>query len=411
MLKLAETSAGRPQPAGPESSLANDEVVASAKRPRLLFVINSLAGGGAERVFTTVLRSSPRQLQAYDVHVALIDREPSAYQLPAEIVLHRLDGRGSLVRSTTQLAGLARELQPDMIISFLTRANVAASVAGRAVGCPVVISERNDTTAQLGHGRFPWLARSVVRLGYRRADRIIAVSAGIRDALRVEYGIDPSRIDVVNNPVDLEAVRTEGRKAPAVPVTDDDIVMMARLEPQKNLPTAILAFARSGRPGRLLILGEGSERAGLRALGNRLGLGDRLVLPGYVVNPFAVLARSKAFLLSSRHEGFCNSLLEAMALGVPVVASDCRFSPAEILQVTSAPTAGMVEVGEGGLLVAVDDVEAMATALRMLDEPLLYERLRQSGRQRVTDFSVARQVQSYWLIVSQTLDARSGGRP
>jgi len=375
----------------------------TAPRKRLLFVINSLAGGGAERVFSTVLAGLEDQLAAYDVHVALLDQEPAAYSLPQWVRLHQLDCRFSLVRSVRQLSALAGELRPQLVFSFLTRANVAAVAAARRVGCPVVISERNDTTAQLSHGRLPAVARAIVRWAYRRADHVIAVSAGLQESLASDYRVDPRRISVINNPVDVSAIRSSGEAAPPIDVQPGDVVMLARLEAQKNLHIAVRAFAASQVEGRLVILGEGSLRTDLRALGHACGLGDRLVMPGHVSNPFAVLARASAFMLTSRHEGFCNSLVEAMALGVPVLASDCRFSPAEILDVNRAPGRGEVIEGQGGLLVAVNDVEAFASGLRKLADPDLRARLGRLGFKRVQAFAAPAQIARYGDAIEQAL--------
>jgi glycosyltransferase involved in cell wall biosynthesis len=372
-------------------------------RQRLLFVVNSLAGGGAERVFSTVLAGLEETLRPYETHVALLDEEPAAYALPDWIQLHQLDCRRSLARSVRQLAALGGELKPQLVFSFLTRANVAAVAAAKRAGCPVLISERNDTTAQLSHGRFPSLARAIVRAAYRRADHVIAVSSGLQESLASDYRVEPNRISVINNPVDVAAIRAAGEAEPAIDVKPGDIVMLARLEAQKNLHIAIQAFAASGVNGRLVILGEGSLRDELRSLGDRCGLGQRLVMAGHVSNPFAVLARASAFLLTSRHEGFCNSLVEAMALGIPVLASDCRFSPAEILDVDRAPGAGEVIEGQGGLLVAIDDVAAFASGLRMLADANLGKRLGQLGARRVQTFAASTQIARYADAIQDAL--------
>jgi N-acetylgalactosamine-N,N'-diacetylbacillosaminyl-diphospho-undecaprenol 4-alpha-N-acetylgalactosaminyltransferase len=382
---------------------------AFVRRRRLLFVINSLTGGGAERVFTTILHHSRERLAENDVHVALLDRDPPAFTLPAGVTVHQLNCGGRLADSLWRLTQLARRLRPQLILSFLTRANVAAVAAGKVIGCSRVISERNDTGAQLAHGRLPALRRATVRLAYRRADRVIAVADGIRDALAADFGVERRRIMVVNNPVDLTGLRAAAAAEPGFPVSADDVVMLARLEPQKNLGVAIEAFARSGRQGRLIILGEGAQRPYLRSLGERVGLDDRLLLPGYLTNPFSVLARAGAFLLTSRHEGFCNSLVEAMALGVPVLASDCRFSPAEILQAPHSPAEGEVVVGTGGLLVRVDDVAATATGLTMLEDGYLEQQLSRGGRRRAEDFAVAKQVDLYWDAIADP--SLIGGSP
>jgi N-acetylgalactosamine-N,N'-diacetylbacillosaminyl-diphospho-undecaprenol 4-alpha-N-acetylgalactosaminyltransferase len=366
-----------------------------------LFVINSLAGGGAERVFSTILRNSQPHTAVNDVHVALLDQADCAYTLPPEVRVHQLDCGARLGASVAQLSKLARRLRPDLIVAFLNRANVAAAMAGRAADCPVFMSERNDTSAQLALGRFPALAKAILRFSFREARQIIAVSAGVGEALRSEYGVEPARIRVINNPVDVDTIRASSNASSDV--TDQDVVMLARLEPQKNLDVAISAFARSTWPGRLVILGEGSLRPHLRALGDRLGLGERLVMPGFQPDPYPVLAKAALLMLSSRHEGFCNALVEAMALGVPVLAADCRFSPAEILQAPAIPAPGQVVVGTGGLLVAVDDVEALAAGLAMLRDKALAARLSQEGRRRAEDFGLAAQVERYWQVIADVL--------
>jgi glycosyltransferase involved in cell wall biosynthesis len=399
----------------PVDPQASETASQPSRRPRLekriLFVINSLAGGGAERVFTTILNQSQQRLAGYDVHVALLDRDPPAFHLPAWATVHQLDCGHRLLPSILRLAKLARDLRPEVLVSFLTRSNVAAVIAGRVAGSPVVISERNDTSAQLSHSRAAAVARLIVRLTYPRANHVIAVSAGIAGALHEEYTVDPRRISVINNPVDIEAITLAASAPPPVDVAADDVVMLARLEPQKALDVAIRAFARSARPGRLIILGEGSERSQLRQLGDRLGLGARLVMPGYVDNPHAVVARASLLLLSSRHEGFCNALLEAMAIGVPVVASDCRFSPSEILQAT-APAAGEVSVGTGGLLVRVDDEIGFARALRMIpDQQELTVTLKREARVRARDFESSAQLKRYLDLICRFADDREAADP
>lgn len=374
----------------------------------MLFLINSLAGGGAERVFAGMLEHGRDILPGYDAHVALLDDDPPAYELPAGLQVRQLDCRHSFARSLRSVARTAADLRPDLIVSFLTRANVAAVLGGAVAPCPVIISERNDTSAQLAHLRVPLIARLVVRLSYSRAQRVITVSDGIGDQLHANYGVPRERIETINNPVDIAAVTRAAAMEPELAVAPDDVVMLARLEAQKNLDVAIRAFHASGSPGRLLILGEGSLRPQLRALGDQLGIDDRLVMPGYIRNPYAVLARARLLMLSSRHEGFCNSLLEAMALGVPILASDCRFSPAEILQVHASPRQGGVVIGNGGLLVAVDDEAALADGLRMLDDPLVASELGRHGRRRAQDFSIDKLLGSYWAAFDEVLRQPSG---
>ena len=142
-----------------------------------------------------------------------------------------------------------------------------------------------------------------------------------------------------------------------------------KFKPQKDLSTLIRAFAmiRASRPARLIILGEGPQRKTLQALCTELGVLEDVAFPGFVDNPFAYMARSKVFVLSSAWEGFGMVLAEAMACGCPVVSTDCPSGPAEIL-----------EDGRYGPLVPVSDPEKMSAAIAStLDDPLPVETLRQ----------------------------------
>jgi glycosyltransferase involved in cell wall biosynthesis len=163
---------------------------------------------------------------------------------------------------------------------------------------------------------------------------------------------------------------------PGAPV----IVGAGRLTRQKDFPTLIRAFARARaqRPCRLIILGNGELEAQLIALAKELKVEHDLSLPGFVANPYAYMARAQLFVLSSLWEGSPNVLTEALALGVPVVSTDCPSGPREIL-------AG----GEYGTLVPMEDDAALAQAmLATLDRPLARERLLQAALPYKVDASV-----------------------
>ena len=138
------------------------------------------------------------------------------------------------------------------------------------------------------------------------------------------------------------------------------ILGVGRLTQAKDFPTLIRAFAlvRKKHPARLMILGEGEERSKLETLVQELGLEKEVSLPGFVDNPYKYMKRAAVFVLSSKWEGFGNVLVEAMALGTPVVSTNCPSGPAEIL-----------ENGRWGRLVPVGDVYALAEAIiETLDE-------------------------------------------
>ncbi len=375
----------------------------NAPGQKIMFVINSLAGGGAERVMTTLLRGSQGYARTYDCLLVLLDRDDDAYDLPDWLRVHRLDCRHGLARSIMGLQRVVRLERPDFALSFLTRANVATTLAMGPRGKPFVLSERVNTTAHLGTGRAATLGKAMVRLTYPRATRIIGVSQGVCDTLVADFGVRADRVIAIANPVDLDAIGASARAVPPSPVAAPYVIAMGRLVLNKNFALAIEAFAAANVAGRLVILGQGPEHDNLRALGDRLGLGDRLVLPGFAENPYALLARADFFVLSSNAEGFPNALVEALACGVPAVATDCRSGPAEVLD-TNIVVADGVASGEGGLLVRVDDCAAMTRAFERMANATLRATLAQRGSERVKAFGVAHAVTRYWAVIEAALN-------
>ena len=240
-------------------------------RPKVLFVINSLASGGAERVFSTLLHGSAAR--ARDCAAVLLDREPEAYDLPSWLPVHRLDCQGSLARSLTGLAAVVRQERPDMALSFLTRANVATAATMWARRAPFIVSERVNTTAHLGDGWRGLASKLPVRLAYPRAHSVIAVSQGVTDTLVADFAVRSDRIAVVANPVDLDRIGEFASAEPEFRIDGPYVAAMGRLAPNKNFALAVRAFATAGLDGRLVIMGQGPEEASLRRLGDELGLG------------------------------------------------------------------------------------------------------------------------------------------
>ncbi|MBE1527225.1 N-acetylgalactosamine-N,N'-diacetylbacillosaminyl-diphospho-undecaprenol 4-alpha-N-acetylgalactosaminyltransferase [Sphingopyxis sp. OAS728] len=373
-------------------------------RKRILFAINSLAGGGAERVLATLLGGSTPWRERYDIHLALLDDEPRAYDVPEWVEVHQLDARHKFLPSLTQLRALVGRLSPDATLSFLTRANVANAWAMAGRGRPWLISERVNTSAHLGSAR---AAKAMVRMVYPRAAHVIAVSDGVVDDLAANFGVARARMSSIANPVDHERIAKLAAEQPSFTPPGPYIVAAGRLMPNKNFPLLLRAYAKAAPLERLVLLGEGPERGALEALAASLGIADRVDMPGFVANPFAVVARAEAYAMPSNAEGFPNGLVEAMACGLPVVATNCASGPSEILADRPRETiAGAIDV-DAGALVPTNDVEAFAAALgRVLAEP------RRSAcgvraRERSRAYGVEQAARNYWERIEAALAASS----
>jgi len=198
----------------------------------------------------------------------------------------------------------------------------------------------------------------LMRLFYPWADKVVAVSKGVADDLVRITRLPKDKIQVIYNPVvtsEFFIKAEEPLDHPWFKPGEPPVILgVGRLTEAKDFPTLIRAFTlvRKERPARLMILGEGEDRPKLDALVKELGLEKDVALPGFVENPYKYMKRAAVFVLSSKWEGLPTVLIEAMALGTPVVSTACPSGPSEIL-----------EGGKWGRLVPVGDVEALAKAI------------------------------------------------
>lgn len=348
--------------------------------PHRLALFLSFSGtGGVERMMLNLI---PELLQAgVAVDLLTVNRNP----LPPDLTRLQHPGLRLMplgVRHTVQaLPGLIRYLgreKPAVLLAAKDRAIRTAIVARSWSGHRVRLAGKLETnlSAALAH-RSP-LARMVrtypMHWLYPQLDVLIVNARGVaEDALQLT-GLPLERIHVIHNPVITDAVYRQSHAVVAHPWFNDPAIPVilgaGRLTRQKDFATLIQSFARllERRQARLVILGEGRERPLLEQLIREAGIGAHVWLAGHVDNPYAYMARASLFALSSRWEGLPNVLAEAMALGIPVVSTDCPSGPDEIL-------AG----GRLGQLVAVGDSEALATALfDALANPQPTDRLRQA---------------------------------
>lgn len=334
------------------------------QRRKVCFVLPSLAGGGAERAAVQILNALGAD---WDRSMYLFKREgPYLSELSPEVALTAGQSESRLGR-WRELRQYIAATNPDVVVSFLSYFTVLSAVRAALTRARVVFHQQTPMTAFLDDADYQWrhawrkrVFQSVTRFGYSAADLIITSSRGVADDLTAAFGVDPSRIRVVGNPVDIAAVTA----AAAEPLSPEDearwvrpvIVAAGRLADAKNYPLLIEAFARlcATVPATLFVLGQGERGDALRQLAQERGVGDAIVWGGFQANPWKFMARADVFALTSRYEGFGNVLIEAMACGTPVVAT------------RSPGTDDIIQNGVNGLLVADHTPAAMAEALRLV---------------------------------------------
>lgn len=325
---------------------------------KISILISSLRGGGAERAMLMFARGALDEGFAVDV-ITGMGNGPLHAVLPEGARLVDLKTRRSLGIVPPLIRYLRRE-RPDALYATVSHMNVLSVVARglSGVGTKLILRESNSPLTERKSSITRRVVHFLAPLLYPRADAVISVSEGVAEEL---YQMAPrlrGKTFICPQPVisdDILALGDEEidhdwfrEKGPPV------ILGVGRLQPQKDFPTLLKAFAkvRKVRDARLVILGEGGERERLEKLAQDLGIRDDLSMPGFTVNPFPYMKGARLFVLSSRFEGMPNVLLQAMAMGAQVVATDCRSGPREILR-----------GGELGGLVPVGDPDALASAL------------------------------------------------
>lgn len=320
--------------------------------------LHDFRGGGAERVMVQLANGIADRGVATDM-VVVNGEGPCRALLDTGVRLVDL-GRRRTVAAVPALAAYLRRTRPAALVSALPHVNVAA-VAARHLsltGIPLLLTEHSQFSQarRTAGSALARVAHGLVPLAYRSAAGIVAVSRGVADEIARHAGLDPGRVQVIPNPVVSDALERQARAplehpwfAPGAPPA---VVACGRLAWPKDLATLLEAVALAPRPFNLVVLGDGPDRPALQAMATRLGLAGRVEFAGFVGNPFRHMARAAVVALSSRSEGLPTVLVEAMACGTPVVATDCSPGPRELL-----------EGGRLGRLVPPGDAPALAEAL------------------------------------------------
>lgn len=367
---------------------------------RLTIFMPSFGDGGVERMLVNLAGG----LAELGMDVDFLTRsraEPYLDQLDARVRLVT-SGRSGVFDMQPFLRTYLRSFRPDFVLCGKDKAGRTAVLARRLSGAPFQLVMRPGTTVSerlAARNAFKrWRAYRHIRSTYRAAAAVVGNSAGVVDDIARIAGLPAARMHLIRNPVVTAALHERAKAgldhpwfAPGEPPV---ILGLGGLRTQKGFDVLLDAFARvrAQRPCRLLILGEGRLRASLLAQAARLGVDADFALPGFDPNPYRYLARAGLFVLASRWEGSPNALTEALAVGVPVVSTDCPSGPREILR-----------AGAVAPLVAVDDVDALATAmLATLAAPGDVALRREAVREYTVETCAAR----YFALFTQLAQAR-----
>ena len=340
-----------------------------AQRPLAVFL--SFSGtGGVERMVVNLIRGFVDLGQTVDL-LTVRAEGPHIQRLPAQVNHIRL-GTPHTQLAIPALARYLRRTRPAALLVAKDRAGRAAVIARMLARTDTRILLRLGTNLSTAMADRSALSKSVrygpIRLLYPKIDRIVAVSDGVAEDTAAISGVPRRRISVIRNPVITPELYTQASEPCPHPwfLEEGRCVLLGagRFQRQKDFPTLLRAFAevRRSRRCRLVILGEGSQRTQLQGLIEELGIGQDVDLPGFQVNPYPFMKHASLFVLSSAWEGSPNALTEAMALGTPVVSTDCPSGPRELLH--DGLYGPLIPVGDAAAL-----AQGMLQVLRAPPEP------------------------------------------
>ncbi len=376
------------------------EKVSDVERKRIMFFIYRLGGGGAARTLLNIINHLDRK-RFEPILVTLDFTYPYERYVKEDVTFIKLPVK-RLRQAILPLAQLLRQETPDLLFSTVPNYNTVAILAKLLSGTKTKLVVR-EAAYLGGHFRENLKLKGYGFL-YRFADRVVALSEGVKDNLTKRYHVREDKIEVIYNPVDLAHIEAESKRevelAPPFNQGKRIILTAGRLVPEKDHATLLRAFARIPKDYRahLVLLGEGELAQSLQELAQELGIEEDVSFLGFQQNPYAYMKQAEVFTLTSLSEGFGHVLVEALAVGLPIVSTRCNPGAEEIL-------------GDEryGILVDVGDDKALAEGLcQALDlSETEREAIVAKGKERAQDFSAQRIVAHYETMFISILEGQS----
>ncbi len=356
---------------------------------RLLLLLPSWNHGGVQtwaESFIRILPSSHYRILTAGFDIAAKPPDIKAVAIRKRLNLGDIHSHLSRLNimsgyaSTRSLKQLVLHFQPHIVISATPELSVPLGRAFPSRTRPFtwLVREGNNTRLKIvdtAKSRLDgWLQTRLIKKSYREADRIVTPSHELSRMLEKQLAIPVHQVTTIPNPIDVSGVRAKARQP--LPIDwpkGPTVVTSARLTYQKGIDVLIRAMALLCHPCNLVVVGRG-EVGQYQWLATSLGIESRIVFAGAHRNPFPLIKRAAIYVQPSRWEGFCNAISEAMACGVPVIASNCDFGPRE-----------QIEQGCNGILVPPESPHALAAAIdHLLEEPNYGKKLALKAEQSIT---------------------------
>jgi len=387
------------------------------KRKKVALFINSLCGGGAERVISRISKELSRE---YKLYIFLIDTSSMFYECMGKIVDLCCGSSNYLLNAMHAVCSINKVIKMydiDCVISFLDVPNIINCIITKEV--KKIASIRDYTSMELCRTQREKAKLFCLIKVLKKADKVISVSQELNIQMIQEFQIDKNKAGVIENSYDVREIENLAKKKIDVKSCDfiqkyKTAVAVGRLDAQKGYEDLIDIFAEVSKKdsrAALIILGEGALKKSLKRMIREKHLEKRVLLLGLRENPFAYMGKCQLFVSSSLHEGFPNALVEAMACGIPVIHTDCRTGPREIIVGSvECSIVGAVYASYGILIPSytrkqvskeITQKEFVNAWLKLLDSDELREKYSNASRMRARNYSMDRCIKKYKAVIER----------
>lgn len=356
--------------------------------PKILIFIPTLGGGGAERTIVNLAKSLNAMNYSIVIVVAKDSEKNYEEHFPNTIKIIRLHCKKTKYSFLKLIYHLRKE-NPTIIFSTLNFSNIYAYFAN-VLSCKHISIVLREATHRFLSGEVSLINKLITNYVYNKASKVVALSEGVKDELVDVFKINKKKISVIYNPVDIISIN----RMKDEPVYDFDflkhtnvLIYAGRFHPQKDLFTLLKAckILKDRLPFKLLLLGEGSQEGLLKEYCNTNNLNEHVWFLGFKKNPYKYISRSDVLVLSSSSEGFGHVIVEAMALGIPVISTNCPSGPMEIIR-----------NNEYGELVEIGNYKELASKiLYIMTNSERKNELKILGQERAKDFALNKIGQEY----------------
>ena len=372
---------------------------------KIVILINSLDGGGAERVVSNLLNVWVKE---YDCYLILIHNF-KFYELDKRVKilnLHESKELSGIVKFLRlpilayKLSKIIKEYKFEKIVSFLTRANYINVLSNIFIKHKTIINERAMPSLQYKYGVNGKINRFLIKFIYPKADLCLSNSYG--NMLDLKNSFHVTRLNYIHNPFNLELIEKMSKEAIEIEKKRFTFVTIGRVDIGKNHKLIIDAI--KDMDVDLWIIGDGELKNDLELIIDNLKLQDKVKLLDRQKNPYKFLDKADCFVFASNHEGFPNVLVEALACRLPVISTDCKSGPREIL----APNSNIkfqlkddIELAEYGILSPVKNIDKMKEAMiNIMTSEDLRKSYKEKAQQRAIDFDIKKIIKQYENMIN-----------